>query len=1160
VTGKLAWRIVPLGAALAALFAMLIASPSRADAAQVMAGAAKVDASWHVGASAGQYAGDCASDPVTTGIEHQDPQAGVEESCGFGVDPADGTYDPTFHSYRRQKSYGIQSRLEVRALVIREGIGGAPVAIAKTDQYIPQDLLYRRAAQLLESDHRYNGCGVTRQTLTMASTHNHSSPMYSSTSWGVWAFQDVFDIRFYNYLAERIAKAVTEACRGLVPVRVGASVGTFDKTPRHSFGPAIADDGTPAGYPHAETDHDMTVIRFDDAESGEPVANLVNYSLHPEFLEGNDLISADYVGPLERMTDRATGALTIWTQGAVGTAEPERSTYHDIHERLEFTHKDYAQAEYGASLMSNSILEIWNDIEAGTPDDASRFVPFTSNFPVQMQDRWYPGPFSHPYPGVSNCRTDETVQGNPRLPIVGLPTCQELAGGLKNVTDAIPGEEEVVNVPGTDPGLTTDDFQALGIPVPENYSAPSYTGLQEDINVHLQGIRLGEIYMPVCSCEQWFDQSKNIETRTDKVPDNEWLGYDWTTGERCTPNGDGTYTPYTTPEPSGTGTWTCSLRDATKTVTDQEYRRMLAQVYNAANGWNDLENVAEAESEPVDVTEIKGNYTHDDGCGPDSQTLSSEPCDPGETSASAADGYTLTVPISMANDYNGYIASYREYQRGDHYRKSLTGWGPHSSDYISTRLVTIGRQLRDPSTPLPQDQKDEQTYLGEKVTRDQQLNDQRARALGEVGTGLVEQYEERLPDDGGEAEPVAQPEDVERFETAFFTWNGGSNYTDNPRVAVERKVGGEWEPYADQSGEIPVTLEFPEGPESVPAYLAGGQEWHWTAHFESFVAPFDVGSERATPAGTYRFVVDGERRQGGQPVPYRVESEDFEVRPWTGITASDLRVEPDGRVSFEVGPRSAYTVGGDQSDVDVQGSGPVLTAEIGPIDYPDSYESPARFIRERRTAYRDPAAPADASRLEWFCFTCSFRPWLDAGDAETAQITFVTAAGRLESVAAVREGDRWVSSRALRPRECAFVDRGGVTDAYGNFNGERSAEACAQQPPEGPPPGAGGPPQDPGPGTALPAPRPSEPVSCERGTKRDDELRGTSKDDCLKGGGGRDRLRGGRGDDALSGGGGDDVIIAGPGVDAVRCGSGRDTARVDELDGVSGCERVRTRG
>src|SRR4030095_13995714 len=86
------------------------------------------------------------------------------------------------------------------------------------------------------------------------------------------------------------------------------------------------------------------------------------------------------------------------------------------------------------------------------------------------------------------------------------------------------------------------------------------------------------------------------------------------------------------------------------------------------------ENILWAESEPTDPTQIRGNYTHDE--------LSPE------------HGYRLTVPISMANDYNGYIATYREYQRGDHYRKALTAWGPHSSDYLATRLVQLAGHLK----------------------------------------------------------------------------------------------------------------------------------------------------------------------------------------------------------------------------------------------------------------------------------------------------------------------------------------------------------------------------------------------------------------------------------------------------------------------------------
>ena len=80
----------------------------------------------------------------------------------------------------------------------------------------------------------------------------------------MWAFQDVFDLRFYDYYSRRMAEAVERAAATLVPVRVGAAVAQFDKTHRHSFGPATADDGTPAGYPHSDTDHTLTVVRFDD--------------------------------------------------------------------------------------------------------------------------------------------------------------------------------------------------------------------------------------------------------------------------------------------------------------------------------------------------------------------------------------------------------------------------------------------------------------------------------------------------------------------------------------------------------------------------------------------------------------------------------------------------------------------------------------------------------------------------------------------------------------------------------------------------------------------------------------------------------------------------------------------------------------------------------
>jgi Neutral/alkaline non-lysosomal ceramidase, N-terminal len=954
---------------------LVLAQGTVASVAQLKAGAATVDASWHVGASAGQYASD-------------------------GSFIGDHGVDPTTHSVRRAASYGIQSRLNARALVV-EGGGGGRIALVKNDLYIPQDLLYRRTAELLEA----GDSGITRHNLTMAVTHDHSSPMYSSTSWGVWAFQDVYDVRFFDYYAKRMAQAVEQAAANLKPVRVGASVSHFDKTHRHAFGPALADDGTPAGYPIDNTNHDMTVVRFDDVSdpsNPKPLANLINYALHPESLEGNDLISADYVAPLERMTDRATGALTIFTQSSVGTSEPERSTFHSVHERLELTHRQYAQAEYGARLMSDAAVDTWRDIDEGTPEDPDRFVPFDDGPAVDMEDRWFPGPLSHPYPGVSNCRADKAFEGDPQFPIVGLPDCEGGVGVLQSLASifGLPEPPDPGSLP-IDPGLSTDDFQSRGIPLPENYSAPSYTGLAEDVSVHLQTFRIGDILFTVCSCEEWWDQSRNVRTRTDRAQGNQYFGYDW--GARCTSNGDGTWTCPNPGNPS----------QSLPPIPDHEYQRMRAQVLNDAVGWNDAANLPWAESEPTDTHLIKGNYTH--------RELPPE------------QGYKLTVPISQANDYNGYIATYREYQRGDHYRKALAAWGPHGSDYMASRLVDMGGYMNGgPDLPAEIGQ--------EKVTADLALNDQRADKLGEIGETSVPAYEASLPDDGGIAQAISEPSEIQRFAATSFTWNGGSNFTDNPNVKVQRKLDPQcsaddpWVDYAGQAGEIPVTVEYPQ-PQDVQAYLLSSQEWHWTAHFEAFASNFTtIEGRTTTPPGCYRFVVDGKRRHGGATVDYHLESDQFIVRNWKGITVEDLRLDRNRYLSFQVGPR--HTVTGERLDDDTK----TATGTVGPIDYPDSYTSSAHFINPKRYVARDPEAPDDPTRYEWYCLACSFRPWADTGDADLAIVTIKRRTGTQLRVRARRKGDRWTIDRELQPGERAYVAAGDIRDRFGNTNGQASAE------------------------------------------------------------------------------------------------------------------------
>ena len=318
-----------------------------AHAGQLRAGAASVDATWHVGASSGQYASTRIDNP------EDEPE-----------------FDPSVQSFKNKPSYGVQSRLQVRAFAVQEE-GGETFAVAKTDLYIPQDLLWRRAAQILEAE--TDGL-IGRENLTMAITHDHSSPYYASTAAGAWAFQDVYDIRFFDYYARRIADAVELAVQRMKPARMGASVTTLDEIQQNVPGPGTADNGTPSGYPKAYGDHDVSVVRF-DTTNGTPIGQIVTYSLHGEMLEGNDLISADWVGPFQRMLDRETGGTTVYMQSADGNSETEENTYHDVHRRLWFEHKQYGQSEYAARLLADAAAATWRRIGKGTPDPSPRNAP-----------------------------------------------------------------------------------------------------------------------------------------------------------------------------------------------------------------------------------------------------------------------------------------------------------------------------------------------------------------------------------------------------------------------------------------------------------------------------------------------------------------------------------------------------------------------------------------------------------------------------------------------------------------------------------------------------------------------------------------------------------------------------------------------------------------
>jgi Neutral/alkaline non-lysosomal ceramidase, N-terminal len=898
-----------------------IGSPVDAQVAlpmpRVRAGVAVTDMTWNVGSGAGQYAGDRG-----------------------GIDPQNGEIDPHLHSVKSKPSKGVHSRLTTRTLVV-EGNNGEKVALVKTDNYLAQDLYTRRAAQHLAAA----GSSITYDDIVLSATHNHSSPYNMTPSAGLLLFQDAFDLRMFEFQARKIAESILAAEADLRPAQMGATTVHHDIFKGNIVGPGRADDGTPAGYPRDFGDEGLVVLRFDDMTNPaapKPLATWMNYGQHPESLDETNIITADFLSALERHVDRATGAPLVFTQGDVGSAEGPYDHWNGGQmERLPsgeyraWAHTGHAQMERGARHLADSVLEGWDQIGEG-----GGTVPFTSDFPVNVFTRLTPGPVSHPYPSLSNCKMEGTIEGNP-----GMPTGEDCSRELDNND---PTRQEF------------EQLKALGIPVPDHFDHPGHMLLEENNRLKLQVVRLGDVILASCSCEAQVDLILNLESRLNDTQGDIWDGFDW--GADYTQNADTTWSAPGLP-----------------TISDLDYRRMQAQVHNDAKGWDDPANAVAANSEPLDTTKIWGNFTKEE--------LSPEL------------GYKIAVGMGHTGDYSGYTVSYREYMTRNHYRKSLTSYGPHTADYMNTRLVRMAAELHGGPAIA-----DEPTHaLG---LADEARAVAFSEALGRAAGAAYDAYLLGMSADKDPGVIVAQPAPtVQRFGAATFAWQGGNNAVDNPLVRVERLVDGAWAPFADMSGEVQTFLEWPKGVQGVANAKTGSHAWRWTANFEAFDAwPRTTVPGGQVPNGTYRFAVDGKAAQlGGAVQPYSLTSDSFDVTPWTGISVSDLRREANGDVSFVVDP----------------------------IAYPRTYSNPAVsfFIKDDgKTA---------------FCELCAFRPWATTGSVASAAVTRGDGTKVPASLDAAT--GRWVAPAQLWNGASALVAPGDVLDEYGEVNGTASAPVVGNE-------------------------------------------------------------------------------------------------------------------
>jgi hypothetical protein len=105
------------------------------------------------------------------------------------------------------------------------------------------------------------------------------------------------------------------------PARLGASKGSaplgINRREKLADGRVVIGEN-PAGA----VDHEVGVVRIDDL-AGRPIATIMCAAAHTVVLgPKTPLLSPDYVGPAREIVERATGALSLFFQGAAGNVNP----------------------------------------------------------------------------------------------------------------------------------------------------------------------------------------------------------------------------------------------------------------------------------------------------------------------------------------------------------------------------------------------------------------------------------------------------------------------------------------------------------------------------------------------------------------------------------------------------------------------------------------------------------------------------------------------------------------------------------------------------------------------------------------------------------------------------------------------------------------------